>query len=95
MSNVGAKWLPVCAIGWNENASLLVCQELGFAKSLNTETVANTDDYNEFYVISHKPISLNQKLMAQVQATDKCDDGLISVTCEEYCKYKVFVTPSQ
>lgn len=91
LSNAGNKWLPVCSTGWSDNASQLVCQELGFGRSLTTETMNITEEFDEFYTISHKQISLNQKLMAQVQTTNKCDDALISVTCEIFCMYFTFI----
>lgn len=74
----------VCADRWKQTNSDYICKELGFTKALSWSQIHLTQPDMRFYKMRAENITNN--FIANFNLSNSCDDGIISLECQTYCK---------
>lgn len=75
-------WYPVCVDEFNVTFADLVCQELGYAKSTNAESVNKPENIKNVYKLK-QDLKYGAPILSQLEKVESCD-SIISLSCQEF-----------
>lgn len=79
------RYSMVCADRWNQNHSDTVCKELGFTKAIRWPQIHLAQPNMQFYKMREENLSTN--FIANLNLSNSCDEGIVSLECQTYCEY--------
>lgn len=78
------KYSLVCSDKWKQVHSDIVCKKLGFTKAISWSQIHLSQTDNRYYKINADNLSSN--FIANFNLGSRCDEGIISLECQTYCK---------
>lgn len=85
MKGADGQYSFVCADRWQKTHADTVCKELGFTSSLSWSQVHLAQPDMRFYKMRSE--NLTENFLTNFNWSTGCDDGIISLECQSYCKF--------